>query len=201
MVGACGVSPRERGALPRELRRFAAWNTPFRCRNAPPIRVLASSISFAAAQAPPLTHFAARPFPTRTALLGSRGNPAYLVKKNAPCTVEEKISAGLMGREVPSPRKKRELDSPVVQATLVDSAARRASGGRCGRLQPTGRLRLKGFQHPLAAAAGRLKERQSPKLRPMLGAPLQVRCSRQGPPIELQFPAPTDRAAASGAKP
>ena len=67
--------------------------------DAPPIRVLASSISFAAAQVPPLTHFAARPFPTRPASLGSRGNPACLAKRE--CAVHggrEKRPAGLMGR-------------------------------------------------------------------------------------------------------
>ena len=56
-------------------------------------------------------------------------------------------------------------------------AARRASGGCCRPQQPSNTLRLKGFQQPLAAAAGQLKERQSPKIRPASGAPLWVRCS------------------------
>ena len=97
--------------------------------------------------------------------------------------------------------QKRGLDSPEVWRVSVTCAARRASGGYCGQQQPTDPLRLKGFQHPLAAAAGQLKERQSPKIRPRLGAPLQVPVLGAGAANRTASPAPTHRAAASEAKP
>ena len=83
-----------------------------------------------------------------------------LPKENAPCTVEEKnAERGLWDAYGPIAPQKRELNSPEVWRVSVACAARRASGGRCGRLQPTGRLRLKGFQQPLAAADWLLRER------------------------------------------
>ena len=101
------------------------------------------------------------------------GTLLVLPKENAPCTVEEKISAGLMESSSIAPQK-RELNSPEIWNVSVASAARRASGGHFKLQQPTGRQRLKGFYQPLAAADWQLKERQSPKMRPRLGAPLQV---------------------------
>ena len=87
---------------------------------------------------------------------------------------KKKSRRGLWDTCGPIAPQKRELNSPEVWRVSVVPAARRASGGHFKLQQPTGRQRLKGFQQPLAAAAGQLKKCQSPKMHPMLGAPLQV---------------------------
>ena len=139
----------------------------------PPIRVLASSISFAAALAPLLTHFAARPFPARTAALTLAREPCFPCQKECAVHGGRKNLGGAYGASSIAPQK-RELDSPRVWRVSVARPARRASGGCCEQKQPTDSLKLKGFHQPLAAAVRCLKERQSPRKRPVSGAPLQV---------------------------